>query len=149
MCSAKADTTLSTSPLRHRWFVLRCTCLSVPFLNFLVVSFMCRSCQRGRFAGEQLKRLRDEAEGAGQYKKVEERTDGSTCNEHKKNKQKKKKQQGWFGWWGNLTHDDKAKQDGDVSIDDLGAFIAEKDKPKEVCGKVNGHLRQGLRGLFF
>ncbi|CAM9428246.1 unnamed protein product, partial [Sphacelaria rigidula] len=83
-------------------------------------------------ARRNLKRLRDEAERAGQYTKVEERTDGNTCNEHKKNKQKKKKQQGWFGWWGNLTRDDKAKQDGDVSIDDLGAFIAEKDKPKEV-----------------
>lgn len=124
--------------------LLRCTFLIYFSVDDLVVFFILCSYQWGWFAGKQLKRLRDGAKGAGPNKGVEGCTDGNI-----RNKYKKKKQEGWFGWWANLTGDDKAKQDGDVSIDDLWASITEKNEPKEVCGTSNGHVQQKLWRLLF
>lgn len=75
----------------------------------------------------QLKRLREEAKAGGGDR------DADDDDDDKANKEKKKKQGGgWFGWWGGGGDDDKKdKEEGDVSLEDLGQDIDEKDDSKE------------------
>lgn len=96
----------------------------------MVFSHICHRCYLVPPHRGQVKRVRKEAQAAGHDRDADADAD------------KGKKKRGWFGWFGGGTT--KVEEDGDVSIEDLGDFVAEKDESKEVSV-----VKNNTSGTFF